>query len=475
MDWKYLSKHPSLSPTKELLAKFENKWHWDSITKNLQIDFSNIDFIERFANKWNWRFICETGNLPLNKEVLAQFKEHLEWDLISSNTNIHFTKEIIHEFKKYWNWTKLKNNQKVIEDLEDLILSIIENDTIIKFLDKIGEQKSRWKGSIYHFSHIDNAVKIIREGKIKCRRTAHQISDSAGNVVHTRSDAHSYARFYFRPHTQTQFYNEYLGIDVNMRYKKNGEWHSWYECEYRSLDFPKCPKPIYFEFSLQEVLFLMFEKCNISTGNMQRKRTKFGKIEKLIPYFNFEDLFINPGMDTEEWRKFREFAQQEFMIENELDISKLIYYKIICTNEEDKKLLIQLLGANSIDVIDKIEVNSTYYRNENPVISHKISDDDIYISTLKKAEGHFVLTNSGSSQLEVIEGDLIKQEKGNIKFKSFVRIKNPANANQIIVKYVDETNQEWFVFSNYELKSKEFENIKVVNIKRYKLGLNKKF
>jgi hypothetical protein len=117
-------------------------------------------------------------------------------------------------------------------------------------------------------------------------------------------------------------------------------------------------------------------------------------------------------------------------------------------------------------------VSSSYYRNENPVISHFITDDEIHISTSKKADGYFALTNCGSSQLEIIDGDLIKQDGQRITFKSFVKMKKPLNINRINVKYVDETNQEWFVFSNYELKSKEFENIKQETEKRKKVRFN---
>lgn len=471
LDWEHLSQHSSLNPTKELLAKFENKWHWQSITKNPQINFSEIDFIQRFANKWNWRFVCESGKLALNKQILTQFKDHLEWNLISSNTNLDFTKEIIQEFKQFWNWSNLKYNPRVIEKLGDYVLNIIEDNTIIKFIDKINEQNSQWKGKIYHFSHIDNAVKIIRERKIKSRKIANQISDSAGNVVYSRVDAHPYARFYFRPHTQTQFYNEYLGVDIDMGYDKDGERHSWYDKEYRLLDFPKCPKPIYFEFPLQEILFGMFEKCYISTGNMQRNRTRFGKIEKLIHLFNFEDLFINPGMDSDEWREFREFAQQEFMIENELDFSKL-NFKIICANEDDKKLLIQLLGVNSIEIINNIVVDSSYYRNENPKINQFTTDDEIEIYTVKKANGYFVLTHTEQSNIKIIDGDVIKEVEQKITFKSSIRVKNISKTNQIRVMYIDEINQEWFVFANYELSTNEFENIKAKTQERKRLRYN---
>ena len=151
LDWEYLSKHSALDPTKELLAKFENELHWQSITENPKINFSDIDFIQRFADKWNWRFICETGNLPLSKEILTQFRQYLEWNLISSNTNINFTKDIIQEFKQHWNWAKLKENKRVEELLGNYVVDEISKSATLNFIDKIEQEYSEWKGSIYHF------------------------------------------------------------------------------------------------------------------------------------------------------------------------------------------------------------------------------------------------------------------------------------------------------------------------------------
>jgi hypothetical protein len=238
-----------------------------------------------------------------------------------------------------------------------------------------------------------------------------------------------------------------------------GEWQSWYENEYRSLDFPKCPKPIYFEFSLQEVLFAIFEKCNISTGNMQRERTKFGQIEQMISLFNFQDLFIIPGKDKEEWRKFREYAQQEFMIQGELDFSSLKYCKVICANQEDRALLIKLLGIDSIDFLDNIVIDELYYQNKNPSIYHSVENDRIKLMSNKKAEGYFILFCKNISLLEIIEGDVLKQEKDKITFKSKIEFINLSKID-ITIKYVDEIYQEWFILSNYALVKKDYDEIK---------------
>lgn len=448
LDWKYLSEHSNLRPTKELLAKFENKWHWESITENPHINFSNIDFIQRFADKWDWYFICKSGNLPLTKKILAQFKEHLEWDLISSNTNIDFTKEVIQEFKQFWNWTALKENKRVEEILGNYVANEINNSTTLNFIDKIEQQWSEWKGSIYHFSHIDNAVEIIKNRKIQSRNDARIQGDAAGNVVHLRNDAHDFARFYFRPQTPTQFYNEFLGKNTTDGYESHGHWVSWYE-KARGLGFPKCPIPIFFRFSLQEVLFKNENKCCVSNGNMQTRSTQFGSLDRMINKFGFEDLYYTPQeyATKEDYNRYRNYAQQEFLVKNELSFNHLTDFEIVCPTETDRALLINLLGQVHKDVFSKIVVDRAYYNNENPRVRIEQEENELHISTDFKGDGYFVLNGTNNvSEIEILSGDLSKIEKDKIIFNSRVSI---ANLKQNIkLNFIDESERSWFVYAN---------------------------
>lgn len=447
LDWEYLSKHSSLIPTKELLAKFENHWHWESITENSQIDFSNINFIDRFADKWNWHFICETGSLSLNKEILTRFKEHLEWNLISSNTNIYFTKEIIQEFKQFWNWTILKDNKRVEELVGNYVADEISKSATLTFMDKIGQQPSSWKGSIYHFSHIDNAVEIIRKRKIQSRNKARISGDAAGNVVHLRNDAHNYARFYFRPQTPTQFYNEFLGKNTTDGYESHGQWISWYE-KARGLGFPKCPIPIFFRFSLQEVLFKNENKCCVSNGNMQTRSTQFGSLDKMIGKFGFEDLYYTPQeyATKEDYNRYRNYAQQEFLVKNELSFKDLNDFEIVCPTETDRVLLINLLGQGQKDIFSKIIVDSSFYNNENPRVRIDEEENELYISTDFKGNGYFILNGTNDvSEIEIISGDVNKIEDDRIIFNSNVRIGN--FKQNFRLRFIDESERSWFVYA----------------------------
>lgn len=445
LDWKYLSQHSGLNPTKEILAKFETKWHWQNITKNPQINFYDIDFIQRFSDKWNWHFICESGKLILNKQILTQFKDHLEWNLISSNTNLDFTKEIIQEFKQFWNWASLKENKRVVELLGNYVVDEINKNPTINFIDKIEQQHSHWKGNIYHFSHIDNAVEIIKNRKIQSRNKANIKGDAAGNVVHRRGDAHDYARFYFRPQTPTQFYNEFLGKNTTDGYETHGNWVSWYE-KARGLGFPKCPIPIFFKFSLKEVLFQHEEQCCVSNGNMQADSTKFNSVGQMLDKFNFDYLYSNMSYDKEHNRKYMNYSQQEFLVKNELSFADLSDFEIICPSEADRTLLINLLGNEHKDIFSKIIVDWRYYNNKNPRVLIKEKDSELQISTEFKGDKHFILNGTNDiREIEILSGDVIKIEKDKIIFKSKVSLGNVKQKIQI--NFIDESNRNWFIYA----------------------------
>ena len=455
LDWKHLSKHSDLNPTRELLAKFEDKWDWNHVSKQKSIDFKDIDLILRFIDKWDWTYLCESGKIDLNKETLVNFKEYLDWDLLSQNTSIEFTKELIQEYKPFWNWNHLKNNNRINELLGDYVQEIIEASPKLRFINKIAEQYSPWKGSAYHFSNIDNAIQIIKNRKIQSRNKANILGDAAGNVVHRRSDAHEYSRFYFRPHTPTQFYNEFLGKNTNDGYRNNNSdtWVSWYE-KARGLGFPKCPLPIFFRFSIQEILLKTKNKCCISNGNMQTTSTSFGSIESMIDKFGFEDLFYTPGQYStkEDYNRYRDFAQQEFLIQDELGFDELNNFEIVCPTETDKKLLISLIGNENREIFSKIVVDSSYYNNENPRIRITNNETETRIESEFKGEGYLNLYPSIKiDPNSIITGDIERINNDKLIFKSHLVLNN--YHEDFKVTFTDESKREWFVYSNKTSKS----------------------
>jgi hypothetical protein len=456
LDWQYISGHRELGLTNELINRFKLKWDWIALTRNPMIDFSVVDMIARFSEFWDWAYICSSTNFPLNEETLETFKSQLDWDALSANTVIQFTTELIDRHQSRWNWSLLKMNFHLFELLGDHVQKLINQSPRLRLIDGIAQQKSYWGGFVYHFSHVDNAVQIIKNKKVQSRNRATILGDAAGSVVHRRNDAHSFARFYFRPKTPTQFYNEFLGVRRSSGYQKDGLFVSWYDRS-RVLGYPKCPVPIFFSFSLQELLFRFPEKCHISNGNMQSSWVRFGSVDQMVDLFNTDDLFISPEKysNSDFFRRYLNYTQQEFLFSDELDFSQLATVRIFCASEENKKLLVALLEEGNEEWVAKIVVDPRLYNFENPMISVREFEDSVVIRGSLPGEGYLKLEPFNEQTEQVVNGDVDRVFEKKLIFSGDLTlspIKHPFR-----ITFTDESKREWFIFEGRgdELKNRK--------------------
>ncbi len=484
--WSTISSNQNLSFENEiLLDKYKEFWDWNILIKSNKIDVNSDLILRKYQDYLNWTTLSSASSFKADIAVLNEFKYLLDWKHVT--TKIVLRDHILENFKSFIDWKVLSRYSdfsgqlSLIKKYSDFIdFEGLENNPTIdyetslfiekylnenihqKFVYNLKKQKSKWAGYAYHFTNIDNAIKIIREGRIKCRNNAEQFSDSAGNVVWSNLKPHYYARFYFRPHTQTQFYNEFLGVDIDNGYhNKMGEWHSYYEKEYSLLGFPKCIVPIYFIFPLNEIV--KNNRVKVSSGNMQRVTTQFGYLEEMFTRFNFEDLFIYPGKSTEDWVKYRNYAQQELLIENEFNFSLLNDFRIICHNNQHRQLLIELLGAEGIDVINKISIDSSLFRNENPDVSITKMNNTFSISTNRKAKGFFQINCSDLNDVHQLEGDVIDKLDKVVRFRTHLKFAITERPSDFEVYYYDENKQKWFIYANHE-----FDNYLIDSIRQSK-------
>ena len=58
---------------------------------------------------------------------------------------------------------------------------------------------------------------------------------------------------------------------------------------------------------------------------MQTSSTQFGSIEEMINKFGFEDLYYTPQQyaTKEDYNRYRNYAQQEFLVKDELSFNDL--------------------------------------------------------------------------------------------------------------------------------------------------------
>ncbi|MDG4950779.1 DUF4433 domain-containing protein [Weeksellaceae bacterium KMM 9724] len=487
--WSTLSSNQNLSfENKILLDKYREFWDWDILIESNKIDVNSelilreyqsyinwtalssassfnadISILNEFKNLLDWKYV--TAKIPLSDQLLEKFKSHIDWEILSRMHDFSGKLSLIKRYSEFIDFEKLENNPTIDYEISLYIGKYLEENTKARFLYSIQKQNNEWAGNAFHFTHIDNAVKIIREGRIKCRKEAEQLSDSAGNVVWSNLKPHNYARFYFRPHTQTQFYNEFLGVDIDKGYYNSmREYHSFYDSEYTMLGFPKCPIPIYFIFPLNEIF--QTHRIKISSGNMQKNSTKFGYLNEMYSQFNFNDLFIYPEKSKEDWKKYRNYAQQELLIESEFDFSLLNNYKIVCHNEQHRQLLIELLGADSIDYINKIKVDSSYFRNENPSVSILKKNNTFSISTNRKAKGYFEMNFTDSNDIHNLEGDVIDKQDKQVRFRSHLNLTISKRIAEFEIYYCDENKQKWFIHANHELDNNLKDSISHLKIKK---------
>lgn len=313
INWKHLSSRIDIGP---FIDDFVDYIDW-KILSNSQFEIKT-DFLIKYKNYIDWSIICKRKDFKFNNKILDLFADYIDWNLASDSKDIKFSKELVDKYKDKWNWPILVKNKAFFNIVDISSIPYAKQINIVKFISSFPR-----KPKAYHFTHMDNAIKIIRAMKLQSRYYAEgNFSNSAGNNVHRTTKAHKFARFYFTPKSPTQFYNECLGKDIDDYYYKKA----------LNLGLPKCPLPVFFIFDIEELLSVMPDLCYYSNGNMQKDSSKYFKVVEDPNRIKAHEIYIN-SPDTKNER------QQEFLIYGELDFSKLKKIQICCYDNYQAELL----------------------------------------------------------------------------------------------------------------------------------------
>lgn len=439
LNWYRLTRNTQASNLSDIeyLAKYEDYLDWGYVTLHLDKSFFVHDNILRFKDKLDWSRVTEY--IPhFTPDILEEFKDKLDWTLVSSNETIAFTSSLIQRFRKYWDWAELQSNRAANKAMTIDKSSFAKEWNVARFINRFRAVDSHLSPKIYHFTHLFNAVEIIRSRKILSRNKAllsGSFADAAGSVVSRIGRAHPYARFYFRPKTPTQFYNEFLGLNSsNFRYYERA----------RRMGLPKCPFPVFFEFNLQEVLAKMPERCYYSTGNMQADSSRIYGVQEIPDKLNVANLYLQSSARNSDL--YMMYSQQEFLVKEEFDFSEIHSFRIICFDKEQASLLKSLIGNDSI--ADRIEVDPSIYNNNNSRVDLHDTSSYVSISTDYADQAYFEVTSASLSDL-IIENPqlIIKEGHGSICFRDKVSIKK--NGTDFEVHFIDPLarTKDWLVYS----------------------------
>jgi len=281
---------------------------------------------------------------------------------VQEKSDFDLSPKPIKDYNALW-VENLENNQALIDACDGSAQKLLLNGLRITNTGQI---------NIFHFTHIENAVSIIRDNKIKSRGSA-SFKDSAGSgiIAQTIPDRKSYARFYFRPKTPTQFYVENLGQGNNSIEKIKSD--------------PLCPVPIFFIIPLEPMIDEVDWK--VSLGSMASSNVKYGNDLETISQFDF--LNINKGMSEMSKDRFTVTAQQEFLVKDELDLTG-IQFQLAVQNEAAKESLLSLL-ENDEEFKDKIIVNPALYHNVNPQVKIDLDNDITKVNVTANHPGQLIL------------------------------------------------------------------------------------
>lgn len=452
INWFYLTRNKQFEiSNSELLLKYQEYVDWEFISSSEEFVLSVIN-LRSFKNKLNWDVINKRKDFAISEDLLNFLADVLDWSLVSQSMAINITEELIEKYRNYWDWQLLRENSQVIDRLESTFKKYKAEFNCMDFVESFKGQPY-----IYHFTHLFNAIDIIKSRKILSRNKAEgHFSNSAGNLVARRNTAHNFARFYYRPQTLTQFYNECLGKDRGNEY---------YQKALR-LGLPKCPMPIFFKFDLKEVILRMSNKCFYSTGNMQTNWASVIKVEEnpyelntTCLYYNMDYAYsyakancggYNPSYFRTLMSQYRsdckQYSQQEFLVSEEFDFADLNSFEIICYDNEQANILKSQLGDDPI--CKKINTNNSgIFHRGNSKLNIQDSENEIFIQSDYQDRAYLSIRGKGLKHITILNPDNIQKETAT-EIIAYPEIKFTKTEQPIEVHFVDTSigTREWLIY-----------------------------
>jgi hypothetical protein len=393
LDWSKLSGRKDILP---LIVDYADYINWSVLSEKIYF-ILDFDTLKKYKDRLDWHIVCQRKDFVFTNDILEQFCDYIDWTEASSSLNINFTKALVLKYTDKWNWPVLVKNKAFHNKLDISQFPYGRQINVVDFIDRFPCHPKA-----YHFTHMDNALKIIRSMKLQCRNYADgNFSNSAGVNVNRTNKAHRFARFYFTPKSPTQFYNECLGKDMDDR--------KYYE-RARRLGLPKCPMPVFFVFDIEELLMTIPEKCYYSTGNMQKDASRWYRIIDDPSRIKAREIYID-SYDTFDER------QQEFLVDGELDFSKLKDVQICCYDDYQADVLRkEFEGTRWAEVVS---VNRRLYEYQNKELYFNDNADSIRIYTNYKNPYEFRVTYFDNNVPDIVNKNMVLRQKDNNIYVSF--------------------------------------------------------
>lgn len=185
-----------------------------------------------------------------------------------------------------------------------------------------------WPKFAYHYTDVTNAVSILDSGCLYSRANVDQLglmhNDNASRQVidMTQTEAISCVRFYFRPLTPTQYYNE-------------GYKHP--QLRYHNDANANAPVPVFFLFDLPNLLSVPGVQFSELPQSGYGSELKSGP--KAFSALNFDSIYNNSLENMEQTKRYR---HAEILHPNSMQIDTCLN-TILCRNNLERITLLNIL------------------------------------------------------------------------------------------------------------------------------------
>ncbi len=420
VNWERLS---SSKQVMNLLPDFADELNWQEVSKNEKFPVTDIEALEEYADDLNWNIVCGRKDFTFTNEILEKFSDSLDWTKASASETINFSSALVDKYVDYWDWPSLVRNKAFFNKVEIREKGYLRQENIISFVDAFP-----YKPVAYHFTHMSNAVKIIKSHSLQSRNKADgAFENSAGTNVSITAKAHGFARFYFIPKSPTQFYNECLGKDQGDEYYDRA----------LSLGLPKCPMPVFFVIDIEELLAKYPDKCYYSNGNMQKRSTRAFKVIDDPHHICANEIFLGFNKDA---------RQQEFLVRDEVDLSSLSSLHICCYDNYQRNMLRELVATSPLK--DRIIAREDLFERVNRELHFNDSSDKLEITTDYSNPFEFRISYEGDGSPEICNPGSIIRAKGNdIYMSRSLEIKKNKPFN-IFFEVSEPRKNSWLIYTN---------------------------
>lgn len=185
--------------------------------------------------------------------------------------------------------------------------------------------RRKWPKYLFHHASLTNASSILQSGALLSRADADgYVHDDVAptEVIARRSDAHKFARLYFRPRTPTQYQVE--GI------RKTTECY---------LGDPSNHIPVVYMFLFAAENILTLDGTQFSNGNMQSPNTKFDSTENFFDTIRFEDVFHEGSFQQIDKDRILKARCAEVLATSPLHLDQNLKF-ILCRSDAERHTLL---------------------------------------------------------------------------------------------------------------------------------------